>query len=141
MTPTSPDGRRTRRAGTPWRILVHSMEPGGYSGDSWHVTSNKTFGGGNGADESVTVSERTFWTRHIELPNTDFDELVIGRWIHIEKMHRHRWWMNIGGVTVLVEADQDGRPKAVSVYGPGDYADPVDGCEYHLGWSEEPDDA
>lgn len=125
--------RRLRRPGSPWRILVHEWlgraagQP--LYGRAHHVSSDRRFGGGQGLD--------TEWSRHIELPNTEFDELVIARWLHLECMDSGVWWMDIGGVTVLVTADRDGRPKRVSVFGPGDYADPVPGCEYALTWSRE----
>src|SRR5688572_5639129 len=95
-----------RTAGSPWRILVHD-------GDRQpHDTSSD------------------------KLPGTEFDELVIGQWIHLEQMDTGVWWMNIGGVTVWVHASEDGKPTNVSVYGPGDFADPVEGCTYHLAWTE-----
>jgi hypothetical protein len=75
---------------------------------------------------------------HHELPaNTEFDELVVGHWLHIEAMDTTRWWMNIGGVTIWITADRDGRPRRVDVYGPGDYANPVDGCGYRLVWDAD----
>lgn len=128
--------RTPRRAGARWRILAHTIEPGGRYGDSHHVASDRRMGGGTGEDTSVEVDGRTFWSRHLELPGTEFDELVIGRWIHLEQMDTGRWWMNIGGVTIWVDADRDGRPKAVSVFGPEDYAHPEPGCEYRLAWSD-----
>ena len=70
--------------------------------------------------------------RHITDEGCDFDELVAGRWIHIERMNRSLWWMDIGGVTVHVKADRDGRPIEVRVDGPGCYADAVEGCKYDL---------
>lgn len=79
-------------------------------------------------DETVTV-----------LAGTEFDELVVGRWIHVEQMGTGYWWMNIGGVTVHVRADRDGRPKHVMVHGPDDYAGAVEGCEYELVWTERGD--
>lgn len=100
---------KLRRAGSPWRVLAHGKFDGKYSNEAHNV----------------------------EIPNTEFDELVVGKWIHIEQMDTGKWWMNIGGVTVWVKADRDGNPLSVSVYGPGDYADPVDGCSYSLTWPEE----
>jgi hypothetical protein len=94
-----------------------------------HVANDRTFGGGDGAD--------TEWSRHLELPGTEFDELVVGRWIHIEQMDTTQWWMNIGGLTVWVKADRDGNPKHVTVYGPKDYDAPVEGCAYELCWTED----
>lgn len=76
-------------------------------------------------------------THDLEVPGTVFDELVVGKWIHIEQMDTNRWWMNIGGVTVWVTASRDGKPVKVSVYGPNDYDEPVDGCTYEVAWSEE----
>ena len=98
------------------------------SGVSHHVAHDATFGGGDGSD--------TQWSKHTVLPNTDFDELVVGSWIHIEQMDTGRWWMNIGGVTVWVTADRDGKPTSVTVFGPKDYDAPVDGCRYEYAWTE-----
>jgi hypothetical protein len=76
---------------------------------------------------------------HHRLPESaEFDELVVGRWIHLEQMDTGTWWANIGGVTLWIRADRDGRPTSVSVYGPGDYGDPVAGCRYDCTWSAEP---
>jgi hypothetical protein len=76
-------------------------------------------------------SAESKWYMHHELPgNTEFDELVVGQWLHVEQQDATRWWMNIGGVTIWVTADRDGRPRHVTVYAPGDYAMAVPGCEY-----------
>lgn len=71
-------------------------------------------------------------TRYVEMPDTEFDELVVDQWCHIEQMGDNYWWMNIGGVTLHVTADREGRPKRVTVDMPGNYALPVEGCEYRL---------
>lgn len=126
--------RKPRRAGSPWRILVHSMEPHGMSGDSWNVASDSTFGGGDGRDTSVEHEGRTYHQRHIELPNTDFDELVISRIAHIEQLDVGVYWMSIAGITITVTADRDGNPTHVMVEGPGANDDPVEGCTYELAW-------
>lgn len=102
---------RLRRAGAPWRLLAH---------------------------ERIAGQRVTGQAHHIGIPGTEFDELVVGRWIHIEQMDTGKWWMNIAGVTVWVRADRDGRPTSVDVYGPGDYAEAVEGCEYYLTWHEDP---
>jgi hypothetical protein len=98
-----------RRSGGRWRLLAHDVIPGG----------------GYGAAHGITV------------PGTEFDELVVGKWIHVEQMSAGYWWMNVGGVTVHVRADRDGRPKHVMVHGPGEYDDPVEGCEYELVWRKD----
>lgn len=111
-------GKRLRAAGARWRLLVH--ERGGRS----HTVEPNSCEGGQ-------------WRVHHHLPeNTEFDELVVGRWLHIEQMDTGTWWANVGGVTLWIKADRDGRPLSVSVYGPGDYGDPVDGCRYECTWSE-----
>jgi hypothetical protein len=69
------------------------------------------------------------------LEDCEFDELVVGRWLHVEQMGPTVWWMNIGGVTVHVTVDRDGRPTRVRVDGPGDYDTPVDGCTYEATWT------
>lgn len=93
------------RAGSHWRVLVHQMLPKGRCGPSHEVSSES-------------------------LPGTEFDELVIGQFLHLEQMDTGRWWMNVAGVTVWIEADPGGRPTSVNVYGPGDYAGPVEGVVY-----------
>lgn len=123
--------KRLRRAGSPWRIKVHEWRgkkaPTKY-GVAYHVTNDNRFGGGPVESE---------WSRHIELPGTEFDELVIGSWIHLEQMTDSVWWMNVAGVTVNVRVDRDGRPEAVDVHGPGDYADEEPGVAYGLAWSRD----
>ncbi|MDX2996404.1 hypothetical protein [Streptomyces scabiei] len=69
------------------------------------------------------------------LEGTEFDELVVGSWLHIEQLDTSVWWINIGGVTVHVTADRDGRPKRVWVCGPEDYDAPRPGCAYELSWT------
>lgn len=99
--------RRLRRAGAPWRVLAHERIPG----------------------QRITGE-----AHDIAVPGTEFDELVVGKWCHIEQMDTGRWWMDIGGVTLWVRADRDGRPVSVDVYGPNDYAEPIEGCAYTLTW-------
>jgi hypothetical protein len=98
---------RLRTAGSRWRLLAHERISGQrISGDA----------------------------HHIQIPGTEFDELAVGQWCHIEQMDIGQWWMNIGGVTLWVNADRDGRAKCVTVYGPGSYADAVTGCKYEIVW-------
>lgn len=113
-----------RRPGGRWRLLVHEMNGRNH---------------GRSHDVEPEPPKRKFGehTVHHQLPgNTEFDELVVGRWLHIEQIDTGTWWMNIGGVTVHVTADRDGRPKRVTVHGPLDYDAPVDGCTYEEYWTE-----
>lgn len=50
-------------------------------------------------------------------------------------MDAGQWWIAIGGVTVNVTADRDGRPRKVDVFGPDDYDGRREGCRYSLTWS------
>lgn len=111
-----------RRAGGRWRLLVHGWVGGTQKyGTAHHVQPTP-----GRDDEGSRV--------HV-LPGTEFDELVVGSWLHVEQMDTGRWWVNVGGVTVLVDVDRDGRPRRVNVYGPGDYDDTVEGCTYGSVWS------
>lgn len=124
---------RLRRPGSPWRLLVHRWAgrcPGEREGGydlSHHVTSDAAFGG------RVPDSEHS--RTHV-IEGTEFDELVVGSWLHAEQMDTHVWWINAGGVTVHVTADRDGRPRHVWVAGPDDYDERKPGCTYRLTWGE-----
>lgn len=125
---------RLRRPGAPWRLRVHEWrgrQPGRREGD-------------NGIAHDVTSTpgarDDSEWHRTHVLPPTEFDELVVGQWLHIEQMNARVWWMAIGGVVVHVTVDRDGRPRHVRVEGPGDYDDPVDGCTYRLDWGAHHED-
>lgn len=123
---------RIRRAGIRWRLLVHEWagkdaSGGPEYGTAHHVTSNPGPGGPDGEHS---------WT-HV-LPGTEFDELVVGSFLHIEQLGTGIWWMNIGGLTVHVSADRDGRPRNVSVHMPGHFDEATEGCVYRL--DDEPYD-
>lgn len=80
--------------------------------------------------------EDTEWSTTTVLPFTEFDELAVGGFIHIEQMDTGLWWMSIAGVVIWVTVDRDGRPTQVSGCSPGVDSDPVEGCRYL--WDEEP---
>lgn len=90
------------------------------------------------ASETPNTSE---WSAEHVVPG-EFDELVAGFWLHVEEQGNDAtdgsstWWMDVAGVTLLVDVDPDGRPTAVQFYGPGDYADPVPGVTYTDGRSD-----
>lgn len=116
--------RRIRTAGSRWRILVHRR---GESPHSWDISSDH---------HAPSRSEHLTST---VLDGAEFDELVAGRWLHIEQMDTGVWWLEVGGVTINIKADRDGRPKRIDVYGPGDHADAVEGCSYDLTWTTAAD--
>jgi hypothetical protein len=116
--------------GGDWRILVHGDYHRGMARKSWHFTSDPD--AQRRHDEVLAGLSIDDCTSVTILPGTDFDELVIGHWIHLEQMNADTWWMGIGGVTVHVTADRAGKPTLVRVNMPGTYDGPVEGCEYHL---------
>ena len=118
--------KRLRTAGSRWRVLVHEHTPGErVSGRAHDITSGPA---------AAQKHAEPPWTVTTVLPGTEFDELVVGRWIHVEQMDAGLWWMNVGGVVINVRADRGGRPVKVDVYGPGDYAGAEPGCRYSVTW-------
>lgn len=122
-----------RTAGARWRLQVHgNIGDDGMANTSQEVTS----------DPGVTARRAAMTAKHpsiyagqllpIVLDGFEFDELVVGRWLHVEEMDTGCWWGSIGGVVIHVRVDRDGRPKLVSVNMPGTSEDPVEGCEYML---------
>lgn len=113
---------RLRRAGSPWTMRVHT-----WNGDVQtpsHTISNRA------------VPRDSEYHRGHLLPQAEFDELVVGQWLHVEQMDDSTWWMNIGGVTVHASVDPEGRPTLVRVDGPLDYDEPREGCVYEIEWTE-----
>lgn len=106
--------------GVPWRVNAVDMQR------SHHIASHRNFGFGH---TGTCPPDSDTFVAH-EFPDTEFDELVVGRWCHIEAMDDNQWCMSIGGVTLHVTTDRDGRPKKVRVDGPvGEW----DRCN----WSQE----
>jgi hypothetical protein len=136
-----------RRAGSPWRILVHEwLGRGGTTlyGQPHHV-GNDPSAPERGAETVRRMNEArpdlapaSDITGYTVLEGTEFDEIMVGQWLHAEQQDAGQWFIAIGGVVVNVTADRDGRPKRVSVHGPGDYDGPVEGCTYELNWTGEP---
>ena len=108
---------RLRRAGARWRLLVHG--PRGIS----HSVSSAS-------------GEDSEHRKHHHLPGTEFDELAVGSWLRIEELEAGLWWMNVGGVTIHVSVNRNGRPSQVTVHGPGDFADYERGVAYYLVWRD-----
>jgi len=121
-----------RRPGARWRLLVHewagrvSGQRDGMYGAAHSIASDTAFGG--------KVPDGEHYKNHL-FENTEFDELTVGRWLHIEQMDHRVWWMNIAGITVHATVDRDGRPLRVWVSGPYDYDEPVPDCRYELTWT------
>jgi hypothetical protein len=135
-----------RLAGARWRLLVHRWVGPGAREDgclydlSYDVTSDPK--AAEKAAETARkiaalgVPEPTPQPPPVVLPDTEFDELVVGHFFHMEQMDEGLWWMNIGGATVHVHADPDGNPTKVTVHGPHDYDEPQEGVAYECTWNE-----
>lgn len=134
---------RLRRPGSPWRVLVHTYNAGWKTrgelpyGKSYHF-SNDPRDAAQHREIHAALGEAAEqnWEENC-LPGTEFDELVVGRWLHVEAQDETHWWMNVGSVTINVKADRDGNPREVAVYGPGDYDDINPHVTYSLTWSAE----
>lgn len=134
MSAKSSTDRQVRRAGAYWRLLVHEVIPGQFmNGAAHNVYSHQRdavrhFEVRAGVGDYPTKDEESVTV----LPGTEFDEFVCGRWLHVEQMDSGVWWMDVGGVTLWVRVDRDGRPKSVTVYSPGNYDNPRNGCTYEI---------
>jgi hypothetical protein len=69
------------------------------------------------------------------LEGTEFDELVVSKWFHLEQMDTGAWWLVVGGVTINIRVDRDGNTKQVLVEGPDDNHGSVEGAVYRLVWN------
>ena len=108
-----------RTAGSRWRLLVHDAK-------GRALTKARHFASYPLRNATPTLADV------VTLTDTEFDEIVVGHWLHVEAMDHSTYWMNVGGVTLFVTADRDGRPTQVSVYPAGTYDKKVDGCTYKI---------
>jgi hypothetical protein len=114
----------TRRcAGGRWRLLAHHRlerkAPDGILYDVAHsIGSTAGLAGPDREGHSATVLE-----------DTEFDELVVGSWLHVEQMGAGSWWLDIGGLVVNVSVDRDGRPRNLTVE-----LEAREGVEYRTEW-------
>ncbi len=48
--------------------------------------------------------------KNIELKNRGiFDELVVGKWLHIEQMNDNRWWIRIADARIDIQINENGK--------------------------------
>ena len=45
----------------------------------------------------------------------EFDEVVVGKWLHVERMSTNHWWMRVGDDRVSITVGRDGRASKVTV--------------------------
>jgi len=92
--------KRQRQPGMRWRFLAHHRTPAGYG-------------------DPIDIRDHHYGP-------SQFDELVVDQWLHIEQMSKHWWWMDVGGVQINVRINNAGNPVRVSVQD----VERVDGCRY-----------
>lgn len=102
-------------------------------GARWRV---RAYGGGVCHDVGSVVPDHgdSPYATAIPVEGSEFDELVVGSFLHVEQVDDYVWWLNVGGVTVHVTVRDDGTPEYVWVAGPEDYDSPREGCGYELTW-------
>jgi hypothetical protein len=122
-------------AGSSWRLLVHEQDPDQPPG--WSKMANHVVPVASGREHGQHSRE------HV-IPG-DFDELVVGSWLHVEEMGTSdddgepvtdgssRWWMSVAGAVLWVDVDPGGRPTGLAYHRPGEYDDPVPGVVYTTG--------
>jgi hypothetical protein len=49
---------------------------------------------------------------------TQFDELVVDDWLHIEQMDTRVWWMRVGETTFDIRIDRKGQARITLTEGP-----------------------
>jgi hypothetical protein len=68
-----------QRPGASWRFLAH-RRPG----------------------SAITLNSTQF-------EPSEFDELVVGDWLHLEQMDTRDWWMQVGPLTINIHIRADGK--------------------------------
>lgn len=51
----------------------------------------------------------------------EFDEVVVGKWLHVERMDTNQWWIQVGDAMIDVTVGRDGYATVVMV-SRGEYA-------------------
>lgn len=86
--------------------------------DDWRLSvdlpDGRSFAAGTGPSGCTDPGVRRYVVEQ-HWPGSGFDELVAGRWLHVERMSKREWWMNIAGVVVNVAVRPDGFGQRVSL--------------------------
>lgn len=80
-----------------WRILAHYRDPKGQE------VEPKTLDISSRAMEEHVTGRTYAWVRHSE-----FDELVLGDWLHLEQMDEDAYWLRLGGYNFWIRRTKDG---------------------------------
>jgi hypothetical protein len=81
---------KRHRPGSQWRILAHCR-----LGDGWY---------GGRVEESSENHEPT-----------EFDELVVDEWLHLEQMDRRTWSLRVGPLLITTTVGERGQARVVCV--------------------------
>jgi hypothetical protein len=46
---------------------------------------------------------------------SEFDELVVDQWLHVERMTNSEWWLQVGDARICVTVGNDGKAKKVTI--------------------------
>ena len=77
-------------------------------GRNWYFTAS-----GESRRDRVTFASRRYprnlrGTRGISVKHdTEFDELVVGEWLHIEQMDSGTWCMRLGDAEIIIKVDRN----------------------------------
>jgi DNA polymerase IIIc chi subunit len=82
------------RPGSTWRFLAHEWK--GYK----------------------AMNGKPIELRSQDCPPSEFDELVVDHWFHMEQLDANLWWMQIGDYTVHVYVDREGKAEHVEIEEP-----------------------
>ena len=79
-------------------------------GRRWRILAQNDEGGSVELYSPEYAEEEKARGRHVHSApiSTEFDELVIDNWLHLEQMDHGHWWMRLGDAYILVTAHEDG---------------------------------
>ena len=110
-----------RCAGGRWRLLVHRRLERKLKNGALYDVSHSIGSSAGMAGPVLPGREATV------LEDTEFDELVVGRWLHVEQQDEGCWWLDIGGLIVTIRVGRDGRPRMVTAE-----VEAADGVTYRI---------
>lgn len=73
-----------------------------HPGRTWRILAQDT--------TAVTMFEASSKAHPVE-----FDEVVVGRWLHAERMSANHWWMQVGDARIEVTVGRNGYATKVTV--------------------------
>lgn len=74
-------------------------------GSLWRFLAHERVGKGYGAEIELKRDDKP----------TEFDELVVDDWLHVEQLDSCTWWMRVGPLVLHVSVGERGQAREVSV--------------------------